>query len=629
MGRSMEPWMAMARWFALAALGVTLAMGAALPEISAASGITEYDIGMGKNGLGDLAVGSEGTVWFDENYTNEIGKLAPDGSVTRLALPTQRETAIINTLVAAPDGGVWFTEYAAKQIGRIAPDGTIVEYPFDTGKGFLPAPAAGPDGSVWFAEPGPKRVGRITPDGTISHFAADPAPYYLAVGPDGNMWFTISQNGALVADKIGTITPFGALSYVNLSGSATGKVVFGPAGAFWTILGGQSCGHSACSFLYRVTPAGQVTLFGDDTLRSNPGSIAAGKDGSLWIGFSTNRIARIAPTGQIAEYALPDANFALDDIAAGPDGRVWFTERHTRDEYGRIGRLDPATATPLPDAPDFPPAAVAGIPAAGPATVTPPTGKAVAPSCADIIPNTAITVPSFQEQRLAGDTLAPNFWGPAFTRPFPDEYRTASGSPRTVQYFDKGRMEQTDTTLTSGLLAMELITGQVQTSDTTFVPRPAPQIPIAGDPDGGGITYATLGGNDVQLLAPTDQRTRTDRTLGALVEQTIAADGTIVGENRNAGTGPLSLSIYDTVTRHNVPETFAQYRDRVGLLNVGYARSEPFLTHVKVAGVSRQVMVQVFERRVLTYTADNPAAYRVEMGNIGQHYFRWRYCGIS
>lgn len=38
-------------------------------------------------------------------------------------------------------------------------------------------------------------------------------------------------------------------------------------------------------------------------------------------------------------------------------------------------------------------------------------------------------------------------------------------------------------------------------------------------------------------------------------------------------------------------------------------------------------MVQVFERCVLTYTADNPPAFQVEMGNIGVHYYRWRYCG--
>ena len=37
--------------------------------------------------------------------------------------------------------------------------------------------------------------------------------------------------------------------------------------------------------------------------------------------------------------------------------------------------------------------------------------------------------------------------------------------------------------------------------------------------------------------------------------------------------------------------------------------------------------VRVFEQRVLTYMASNSAGFQVEMGNIGQFYYRWRYCG--
>ncbi|MHB8646615.1 MAG: fibronectin type III domain-containing protein, partial [Thermomicrobiales bacterium] len=37
------------------------------------------------------------------------------------------------------------------------------------------------------------------------------------------------------------------------------------------------------------------------------------------------------------------------------------------------------------------------------------------------------------------------------------------------------------------------------------------------------------------------------------------------------------------------------------------------------------VLVQPFERRVLSYTPANPSGFQVEMGNIGQHYFTWRY----
>ena len=45
----------------------------------------------------------------------------------------------------------------------------------------------------------------------------------------------------------------------------------------------------------------------------------------------------------------------------------------------------------------------------------------------------------------------------------------------------------------------------------------------------------------------------------------------------------------------------------------------------KVGGVERPILFQVFERRVLTYNPANEPAFRVEMGNVGQHYYQWRY----
>jgi hypothetical protein len=37
------------------------------------------------------------------------------------------------------------------------------------------------------------------------------------------------------------------------------------------------------------------------------------------------------------------------------------------------------------------------------------------------------------------------------------------------------------------------------------------------------------------------------------------------------------------------------------------------------------VLLQCFERRCLTYTPDNPEGWKVEAGNVGQHYYQWRY----
>ena len=41
------------------------------------------------------------------------------------------------------------------------------------------------------------------------------------------------------------------------------------------------------------------------------------------------------------------------------------------------------------------------------------------------------------------------------------------------------------------------------------------------------------------------------------------------------------------------------------------------------------MLVQLYERRVLTYVPDAPEGFKVQMGNIGQHYYDWRYKGAG
>jgi uncharacterized protein YkwD len=57
----------------------------------------------------------------------------------------------------------------------------------------------------------------------------------------------------------------------------------------------------------------------------------------------------------------------------------------------------------------------------------------------------------------------------------------------------------------------------------------------------------------------------------------------------------------------------------------GYPLTEAYWTTVKVAGVETLVLLQCFQRRCLTYTPSNPAGWQVEAGNVGQHYYDWRY----
>ena len=100
---------------------------------------------------------------------------------------------------------------------------------------------------------------------------------------------------------------------------------------------------------------------------------------------------------------------------------------------------------------------------------------------------------------------------------------------------------------------------------------------------------------------------------------------------------------YDAVTGHNIADVFVNYANQNGIIWNGSAYmqgslffgnptyvlgrplTEPYWTMAVVKGVNQAVLVQLFERRVLTYTPANPDPYKVEMGNVGQHYFKWRY----
>src|SRR5690606_17816352 len=50
--------------------------------------------------------------------------------------------------------------------------------------------------------------------------------------------------------------------------------------------------------------------------------------------------------------------------------------------------------------------------------------------------------------------------------------------------------------------------------------------------------------------------------------------------------------------------------------------------NVKVGGTYQDVLMQCFERRCLTYNPANPAGWKVEAGNVGQHYHYWRYVQV-
>ncbi|RIK43776.1 MAG: hypothetical protein DCC58_09165 [Chloroflexi bacterium] len=234
-------------------------------------------------------------------------------------------------------------------------------------------------------------------------------------------------------------------------------------------------------------------------------------------------------------------------------------------------------------------------------------------------------------------------WGPEpFTEHLEEAYNEAPAGRRSVQYYDKSRMEISNPSgdpngiwyVTNGLLVMELVTGRLQLGDTAFQQREPAQVNVAGDADDPhGPTYATFA--LLRDLPPASD--------GALVTTRLARDGSRSDDPSLAARGVrVAQRVTSGPIDHQIAAPFWEFMNATGMVYAdgafseaplfpqpyyatGYPIAEPYWAAVQVGGVTRDVLIQCFERRCLTYTPDNPPGWQVEAGNVGRHYYAWRY----
>jgi len=239
-----------------------------------------------------------------------------------------------------------------------------------------------------------------------------------------------------------------------------------------------------------------------------------------------------------------------------------------------------------------------------------------------------------------GQDLRSWTWGPGSIFTGTEPYVDSPGGRRLVQYFDKTRMEINDPNtnlVTNGLLVREMVSGKIAFGNVANEPVMPALEAVAGDPASANPeapTYATF-----QRIASLNNDNRAPNRVGQSVDQSIDKNGAITG----AAAGQARFAYYDPNLGHNIADVFWNFMNQRGTIYangrfvpdqlvydpwyvpMGLPITEPYWTKAQVAGVSRPVLVQLFERRALTYTPANSSDFQVEMGNVGQHYFRWRY----
>jgi hypothetical protein len=232
-----------------------------------------------------------------------------------------------------------------------------------------------------------------------------------------------------------------------------------------------------------------------------------------------------------------------------------------------------------------------------------------------------------------GSLKASWIWGPAPRATLAEPYKEATNGQRLVQYFDKGRLEINNPAgdrtsqwfTTSGLLCSELVSGRVQTGENQYENRAPANLPVAGDLDSVlGPTYATFN----HLVTFTPGQSSIQLKTG-FVSQSI---------NRSGQTGTTTkypqqvrYAAYEAHLGHNIPDVFLNWMNGLTGRGLGWEYvlglpiSEPYWATFKLGGKEQEVLVQLFERRALTFNPLNAADWQVEMGNIGLHYWTWRY----
>jgi virginiamycin B lyase len=205
----------------------------------------------GRSGIMGVEVAADDTIWFAEQYANYIGHYLPTTGqyhiypLPTLTIPDPSKAGKTLSLPSAPNdlaldsqGNVWFTELNADALGKLdTRTGQVQQYPLSTRKSVQTLDPYGitvdPQGMVWFTEASNNHLGRLDPaTGNIRSFTMPGLEtrttlMEIASDPHGIIWATSFTSGLLLSfdPYTSTFTPYNALPGGNGTGGLYGLAI--------------------------------------------------------------------------------------------------------------------------------------------------------------------------------------------------------------------------------------------------------------------------------------------------------------------------------------------------------------------------------------------------------------------
>jgi streptogramin lyase len=258
-------------------------------EITPSGVITEWPVPNVGSSADGIALGSDKNMWFAERYGNKIAKITPSGVITEWPVPnanvdTAKQEGGLGRIALGGDGDIWFTyenRNSGGFVGKVTPAGVFTEFkiPVDRNNLFLGALASGGADSMWFVKSTStgNKIVKITPSGSMIEYREPDdrsSVGSMVLGPDKNMW--LSEGGS----DIYKITPSGGFTKYSASVSNSNYpsgIVVGPDGNLYA---------TNSTNIERITLNGLFTQFPislpAETGLTSPSDLAFAKDGSVW-----------------------------------------------------------------------------------------------------------------------------------------------------------------------------------------------------------------------------------------------------------------------------------------------------------------------------------------------------------
>ena len=305
------------------------------------------------------------TIWPGEPTRSQTGATS-FGAVSEYPLPSAHREP--NAITHDTDGSVWFAEQGLPGVGHLFPqNGTLVEYawpgyaapkPPDCGTNVAVSGIAIWNGRVWSADEfGNSIVGVRPSDGdtvAVNTTGRAAYPYWLAVGPDGDLWFTSDNLPA----RLGRILPNMTLQVITLEGMGSDEplqldFVNATTSYLAAVNLSQDPSTTQCvcdGHIYAFDPssiAGAITpaQVGPGYHLVLPTSVSF-TDGRLWVAqHATSVIASYDIAGgnwtSYPTSTIPWLDVTLPLVTEAEGGGLWFNEHYAN----KIAFLDPVKGT--------------------------------------------------------------------------------------------------------------------------------------------------------------------------------------------------------------------------------------------------------------------------------------------